>query len=315
MGTSESVSLLGRIERLGEATRAEAARMINKVYEDGVVTRTEAESLFDLNRKLSGEDMVWDARFVEAICDFLLTRERPEGWITEEEGDWLIGQLSSGDQPAVETEIDLALVLLRRAQGAPARLARFALGAVSARIRRLGRADGEDVERMRRALFAQSSEGGVGVSRHEATILFATNDAIAYSRNAPAWNALFARAIANHLLSAAHPAPDTVADALDREAWLRDTDVSLTSVAARLTRRISEGSWFERVMYSGERAARARQAAREAAARAGAEITDGESDWLIRRLGWDKSISPAERALIEFLRQEAPGFADGLATS
>lgn len=313
MATSESVSLLGRIERLGETTKAEVTRLIDRVYEDGVVTRAEAESLFSLNRRLSGEDRVWDARFIEAICDFLLTREPPQGWVTDEEADWLIAQLKVDGEPSPETELDLVLVLLRRAEGAPLRLARYALGAVSARIRARGRADAEDVERMRRAIYAQSGDSRVGVSRHEATVLFATNDAIAYSRNDPSWNQLFARAVANHLLSAAHPAPESVADALEREAWLKDTDVSLTSVMARLTRRLSEGSWFERVMYSPERAARAREAAREAAARAGAEVTPGENDWLMRRLGWDKSISPAERALIEFLREEAPGFADGLA--
>ncbi len=314
MATSESASLLGRIERLGESTKAEANRLIERVFEDGVVTRAEAEALFDLNLRLSGEDRAWDARFIEAVSDFLLTREPPQGWISDEEADWLIGRLTIPGRPLAETELDLLLVLLRRADGAPVRLSRFTLGAVSARIRKQGRADGEDAERMRRAIHAHSSEGRVGITRHEANILFATNDAIAHARNAQEWNRLFARAIANHLLSAAHPAPEALADALGREAWLKDTSTDLTDVMARLTRRISEGSWFERVMYDPERAARARMSARKAAERAGADVTEDETDWLVRRLGWDKSISPAEHALIAFLREHAPGLADGLAT-
>ncbi|NBC21591.1 MAG: hypothetical protein GVY06_11205 [Alphaproteobacteria bacterium] len=313
MAISEGVSLLGRIERLGEASKAEAARLIARIYEDGVVTRPEAEALFDLNQRLTGEDRVWDARFIEAICDFLLTREAPEGWITDEEADWLINRIRPDRGVCSETDIDLLLVLLRRAEGAPIRLSRFTLGAVSARICHRARADSEDVERMRRAIYASSGEGRTAVTRHEANILFATNDSVAFARNAPEWSSLFARAVANHLLSAAHPAPDTIEEAFDREAWLKDTSSDMGDVLARLTRRISEGSWFERVMYDPKKAARAREAAREAAAKAGAEVSDGEGDWLMRRLGFDKSISPAERALITFLREEAPGFVNGLA--
>ena len=33
---------------------------------------------------------------------------------------------------------------------------------------------------------------------------------------------------------------------------------------------------------------------------------------MLRRLGWDKTVSPAERALVDLLKSEAPGFAQGL---
>ena len=62
-------------------------------------------------------------------------------------------------------------------------------------------------ERMRRILHAPAGGGAVSITRHEANILFRTNDAIADVLNAKSWDNVFAKAIINHLLSAAHPDP------------------------------------------------------------------------------------------------------------
>ena len=56
----------------------------------------------------------------------------------------------------------------------------------------------------------------------------------------------------------------------------------------------------------------ARRAVVEAAQREGEKVTDDESAWFLKRLGWDNQISPAEKALIEFLKAEAPGFINGV---
>ncbi len=315
MAGQEASSVLARIEQLGETTRNEAVRLVQHVYEDGAVTRPEAEALFALNARLPEDDVIWGARFIEAISDFLIRREAPVGWVTDEEAGWLIGQISAGGAPTGETQIDLVLAVLRQAEGAPQRLSRFALGAISERIGSAGRAVPEDIERMRKALFAGAGEGSLYVTRHEATILFETNDAIAFARNHPDWNELFARAIANHLIGCAHPDPISETAALAREAWLKDRNHGLTDMLAHLSGRMAQGNWFDRIMYDPKKAARARMATRDAAARAGQDITTDESDWLMSRLGWDKTVSPAERALVDFLRRETPGFAEGLAVT
>ena len=53
-------------------------------------------------------------------------------------------------------------------------------------------------------------------------------------------------------------------------------------------------------------------AARDAANRAAVQVDTEEEDWLVNRLGWDKDVNPAERALIDFLKKEAPGFTVGI---
>lgn len=309
---SEMHLLMARIAHLGEMSEAEARRIVNDVYRDGVVSREEAEALFRLNDQLAERDPVWVERFVEAIKDFMLTREAPQGWVTDEEGAWLMNVIGRDGHVETASEIDLMLALLRHAEGAPQSLSRFCLEAISRRIVGNGAADEGMSERMRRVLHAPGGEAGLWVSRHEATVLFRTNDAIADAPNARSWNNVFAKAILNHLLGAAHPEPQTEAEALSREAWLKDSKASVGGFFGKMANAFTSGTWFDKVSHDAEAAARARYMAKEAATRAGKQVTEDEDKWFLRRLGWDKSVSPAERTLIELLKSEAPGFARGL---
>lgn len=304
--------MMARIAHLGEISESEARRIVNDVYTDGIVTRDEAEALFRLNDRLSERDPVWTVRFVEAVKDFLLMREAPEGWVSDEEADWLMSQTGRDDHIETESEIDLILAVLRHAEGAPESLSRYCLDAISRRIIKNGVADEDMTERMRRILHAPGGEAGLWISRHEATVLFQTNDAIARAPNAKSWNNVFAKAILNHLVSAAHPDPMTEADALAREAWLNDTKISVGGFFQRMVNAFTSGTWFDKVSLNEESAARARFMAKEAAAKSGKPVTEDEQNWFLRRLGWDKSVSPAERTLIDLLKTEAPGFARGL---
>ena len=311
----ETKILMARVAKLGEISESEAHRIVNEIYQDGIVSRAEAESLFRLNDMLSAMDPAWNSRFQEAMKDFLLTREPPESWITDGEADWLIAQVKNDVHVPGLDELDLLIELLRKADGAPEKLARFTIDAISDRIIADGIASLSMVERMRNALYAGAGHGGLWVSQYEAGILFKTNDAIAEADNAPSWNDLFARAIGNHLMARAHPDPQTVEGALARESWLKDTSSSTGGFFSRMGESFSSGNWFEMITHNGRKAARARQTAAEAADREAEKVTDFEQDWLLAGLGADGKVSPAETALIEFLRREAPGFAQGLAVA
>src|SRR6056297_2259133 len=113
----ETTIMLARVAKLGEISEAEALRIVNETYKDGIVSRGEAEALFRLNDTLKATDPQWSSRFHEAMKDFLLTREAPEGWITDEEAEWLMQQIHfDAEQPSL-SEIDLLLELLRHAEG------------------------------------------------------------------------------------------------------------------------------------------------------------------------------------------------------
>lgn len=303
--------MMTRVARLGEMSEAEARRIVNDVYKDGIVSRGEAEALFRLNDTLTRSDPAWTPRFIEAVKDYLVTREPPEGWVTEDEADWLIAQVDHEGHAPSEDELDLLLAVLRHADGAPDHLSRYTLHAISERIKRVGRADTSMVERMRFALYASSGESGVWVSRYEASVLFATNDAIAFAKNDASWNDLFARAIGNHLMAMSHPDPQTESDALSREAWLKDTSSGTGGFLTRMAGSFGRG-WFDKVTYDPKKARRAQMAAKEAALREAEKVTSDEHNWFVKRVGQDGKISPAEHALVAFLKAEVPGFTDGL---
>ncbi len=303
--------VMSRVAKLGELSEAEAKRIVEDVFKDGVVSRGEAEALFMVNKSMTEMDAIWSEHFIAAIKDYLLDAESPMHRVTEEEGSWLLEQMQPASGLGL-VEIELLLEVLRYAEAAPEALSRTVLTAISEKIITAGKADADMVERMRRALYAPAGEKGIWVSRFEATVLFTTNDAIAHAKNHASWNDLFARAVGNHLMARAHPDPMSDMQAFAREAWFKDTSTDVTGLLGRAASSFTDDSWFAKVAYSPKKAAEARQVANEIALRQAENITDDENSWFMKRLGWDKTISPAERALVDFLKSEAPGFANGL---
>ena len=311
----ETQITMARVAKIGEMSEADALRIVNEIYADGIVSRSEAETLFRLNETLSASDVDWATRFQDALADIFLTRESPEGWVSDEEAEWLIAQVQmDANEPSVQ-ELDLFLHILRKADGAPPDLGQYVLNALSNRIISEGAASPMMVERMRYALFAGAGEAGLWVSQYEAGILFRTNDAIASADNAPTWNELFARAVGNHLMARAHPEPRAIEEALSREAWLKDTSVNPGRLFARMGASLLSGNWFEAVTHDAKKAEQARMAAAAAATRAAAKVTASDNAWLVAGEEHAGRISPAEQALLDFLAAEAPGFAHGLAVA
>ncbi|MEO1406652.1 MAG: hypothetical protein AAFV54_09190 [Pseudomonadota bacterium] len=307
--------LIARVDDLHRMSEQEAKKFVNEVYQDGIVSRHEADALFKLNEQIGGSDAHWDSRFREAIKDFLLTVEAPIGWVDEAECDWLIERISDTGSKTSDAQIDLLLDVLRYAEGAPKRLGAFALRSICDAAKADKRISESTVERVRRALYAPAGDGATWVTRDEAGMLFRLNDACAFARNDGSWNDLFARAIGNHLLASAHPDPMTEAEALAREKWLAEETKGVAGVFASAVSSLANGRWFSQVTHSEEKASAARIAAKEAALRQAEKVDSDEENWLLQRLGWDKSVSPAERALIDFLNREAPGFVSGLAAA
>jgi len=312
MGDEAEQTVLKRARHLAEMSRAQARKLVDLAFRDGIVTREEAERLFETSAHLGQRDARWDARFIEAITDFLLLHEVPTGWVSNSEADWLLDRVRGRDGRVGELGLDLMLAVLRKAEGAPDHLAQVVLEAACARIRRAGVADGEDVDRLRRALFAQSSLGGTWITRDEANALFALNDRIGHARNHPAWNDLFARGVANHLMAAAHPDPDSEAEALAREAWLRARPAGIAGIFAQIGRAVAEGAFLEKILHDPRQAARERFIAMRTRQQDAETLNADETAWFMRQVGRDHAISPAEEALIAFLKAEAPDLTTAL---
>jgi len=255
MEQAELENLMSKVADLGRMSEQEARKIVNEVYDDGVVSRAEAEALFDLNNKLSGADQLWDDRFREAIKDYLLTVEAPIGWVTDEECQWLIERISKDGRISLETELDLLLDVLRYADGAPRELGLFTLKSICDYAKAETHIDSATVERLRRALYAPGGDGAIWVTRDEAVCLFELNDSVGRSKNDTSWNDLFARAIGNHLMAAAHPSPVSEQDALSREKWLKARSVGVAGFFGAATKSMADGTWFDKIAYDPEKLA------------------------------------------------------------
>ena len=305
-------ALFNKVASLGEMSEEDALRIVQEVYRDGIVSRDEAESLYRLHPKLKHVDPNWTDRFIEMVRDYLVENEAPHGWVSEEECTWLLDL--TGLEAGTPTEFDVALLIsvLRKTEGAPSRLAEVLLRAMVQTIKAAGSVSSERVEELRAILFAPTGHEGLWVSRFEAQCLFEINDAVASARNATAWDDFFAKAIGNHLMARAHPSPQSEAEALAREKWLGDTSVNVGGFLAKAATSFFEGNWWQSVLHDTDKSVSERYAKRRAGDLAAQSITTDEQDWVHERLGWDQRISPAEKALIAFLKSEVPGFAESV---
>lgn len=312
------LDIVKHIETSGLQNADAALKAVNRAYKDGEIDRNEAVSLLQVNEALERAGVVdedWAQRFIEVMRDHLLTYgSDANGYITQEESDWLMQQIDRDGNGPTAGELDMLIAVLRYATSAPEALGRFAVQAACERIIHHGKAVPDDVERVRLAIFSAAGEGGNWVSNFEANCLFRVNDAVARSANCKSWSELFSRAIANHVMARAHPDPVSHSDALAREAWLAETKNSAAHFLGRLANSFGPG-WFEAVTHDENKAQAAERAAQEALDRAAERVDQAESEWLLKRISRDSSISPAERALIEFLKDEAPGFVEGLNTA
>jgi hypothetical protein len=201
-------------------------------YGDGLLHREDAEGLFQVQARLKGRCEGFDRLFVEAVGDYVVYQSLPTGKVTTAQADWLIGQFG-GPEAVVETRgaLDLLLHVLEEAHAIPASLAAFALSqvrhaaitgegpAASGRVHFSRTVDAGDIALLTRILDGARGPTGIAVSRAEADILFDIADACQDGPNDGAWDVLFTRAIASHMIgsSGAERSPPPPAAAIETE--------------------------------------------------------------------------------------------------
>lgn len=289
------------------------------IYGDMAVSLDEGAALFKLNNAGLTYADTWYELFPEAVGDILVHQARPEGYASEENADWLIGQITADGHVCSRTELDAVLHVLEKAREAPERLEQFALKTVADSVitgkgaTRSGSelkpgvlSDGE-VEILRRVLYAGAGCGGIAISRAEAEILFDLNDATIEAENAPAWSELFAKAIANHLMAMSGFVPPVREVALAREDWLDQPGGYAGGLGGFFRKMVSGGISGVRDAYADKSDPfAARGASMEAEIAANEVVTHDEASWLVDRIGRDGVLHENEKALLRFIREESP---------
>ena len=319
MGELQMNSALAAMARKSNLNADDVLALRREVFQDGVVDRSEAEALFAIDRSVKNKVVEWSGFFIEAVTDYLVFAEAPKGYISQDNANWLIRAISQDGIVDKAGEFEILMRCMEKADSMPAALSAFALRQIQSAIvdgngamadnrnSARGVVSADDVKALRRVLYSYSSDGGLGVSRPEAEVLFDINDQTAESENDPAWTDLFSKAIAFSLMASVnHQAVDR-GEALRRQEWLDDTTMSVSGFMAGV---FSGGlREFGKKMMSDtsvEGAYRQRNEAFEEA-NAKSEVIDAiEADWLVERIGRDGILHSNELALIEFLKNESP---------
>lgn len=89
-----------------------------------LMSRREAEILFEIDGAQTGESPTWESHFVESLVEFLVYSQRPTGRISQVDADWLVAMVGSEWSPSIPALIK-ALVL--QAEDVPACIMRLAM--------------------------------------------------------------------------------------------------------------------------------------------------------------------------------------------
>lgn len=320
---SEINALVERLKAEGSLGPEAVPALRQVIFRDDQVSLYEGALLFELNRAGLTPSRDWHQFFPEAIALILVHQVRPEGYVTEEQAEWLIERIEADGKACSRTELEAVLHVMERAQTIPTRLQSFALEAITkAVITGEGRtrpdptqAEGalevgvigeNEVSLLRRALYAGAGCRGVAISKAEAEILFDLNDATVQVENNPAWSELFVKAIANYLMAISGLTPPPRDVALRREDWLRSPGGFEGGLAGFFSQMVGGGlsGLVDAFTEPDPIATRAQAIDHERAANE--PVTETEAQWLVERIGRDGLLHDNEKALLRFLKEESP---------
>lgn len=292
----------------GEVRADDVLDLRRAVFGEITVTREEVEALFLIDEGTERRTPEWRAFFLEAVTDWLVRQQEPVGYITDAQADWLIARIEADRRVRDRTELELVVRVLELADQAPASLAAFGLSLVTRSVvENDGVISAEEVERMRRLVFAMGGPGRMAVTRDEAAALFDLNDATRGRDNDPSWTDFFKRAVANAVTAAAGWAPPGREEALRRQAWLEAPTPGVGAVLAGVAGALGrlDGPMIRGLLTPDDTFGE-RLEVQTAATASAAPVDASEARWLLDRIGRDGEFDVNERALITFLREIAP---------
>ena len=289
------------------------------VFRDGVLAAGEADALFRLDEACTERCAEWADFFVEAITDYIVHREKPAGYVTARNADWLMTAISHDGKVDTLTELELLVSVLEKAKFSTERLVAFALKQVKHAVVDgqgplmhggelvPGVIDKAEVDLLRRMLYAFGGDGNIAITRSEAEVLFEINDSVAGARNDASWNELFVKAVANFVMCASGYQAPTREEALRQENFLDRADADIGGFLSRMA---STGG---RELLAAYRQSvdidadwEARNQWHDACARRAERCDDVEARWLAERIGKNGRLQENELALVRFIKETSP---------
>ena len=167
-------------------------RILERMLEDGIIDREEAETLFRINDALAGSSAVdpsWTSLFVEAITSHILKDELSPSQLDEAEAQFLISRI--GRSGRIEPlELELLVHVSASVLTAPVSFHAFVLEAMQNAVRESGVVNEHLARMIRRVIFGPGSSSGHQVDEPEKNFLRELEEATAGRENHPAWSLL-----------------------------------------------------------------------------------------------------------------------------
>lgn len=318
--------LVDRLAAGGEITADDVLTLRREVFPDGVVSLAEADAIFRLDHACARKAPEWTRFYVDALTDYFVWQSEPRGYVGDAQGRDLIARVTHDGHIDAASELELLLNVVHWCEQCPDALGVLALKAVKESVltpptaaygsnRAPAVITGEDVELLRRVLYAPGSPGGFTVSREEADVLFDLDRATAGQTNAPTWPDLFAKGVANALMfprgPRVVPSPDVM---LRREKWL-DERPGIGNLLMDTGKSLAKGNVaFDAIFGTREaREARAAEERRVNEALQREAIDAEEARWLVAQVAKGQGLSEGVVRLLKFIKDNAPRIDPALA--
>ncbi len=288
-----------------------ALAMRRDIYAKGKAGKTDLARLIDAGRGADAVSQAFTELLSEVAADVLVNDVDPPQYIQHADADWLVSELSRNGGLANRAEYDMLTHVISHAVSVPPSLAAFAVGEIERAIvigvagHPAGVVTEADLQALRTVVYAATEGSSLHLTRESAEALFRISDVLADGADNPAFDDFFARAIGNYLMGVAFRWTPSAAEAKHVEAWLNAPPPSFGDFVSSMLD-------FSKIPPSVDVDAM-QNAADDRELRRAAPVDAGEAEWLVARLNRDGQISPAEKRLLRFLKEESPDIDPALA--
>ena len=300
----------------GAVDTAAVRELRRAVYSKPSVERADLARLLEFGRRAgAGTPQEYADLLADVATDVLVNQADPPKYISPEDANWLIAQLSAGSGMSCSAEFEMLLAVLRYAVSIPPALSSFAVGEIERAVLEGHYAAGGlpdhvagivtkgDVEALRSCVFAATQGSSLHVTRDSAEALFRIAHATSSAKNDPSFDDFFAQAIGNYLMGIAFHWTPSVAEESERKKWL---DEPRPAAGIFLRGFFHIGKTEEQRAYDAENARLKIENDADRAELAGkADIDAAEADWVLSHLTRAAGLTQAEKRLLLFLRENA----------
>ena len=316
--------LASHIAAAGTITPQDIRALRQTMFDDGIVTREEADALFAIERARTAHNDAWSMLFVEALTDYALHQELPRDYLSDDTAAWIQHQVGLRKRPSLDADMALVAQLVEQARDVPPSFAAFALRLAKdaviygdgtdgrGRMHKSGCVDEADLALLKRILWGAGLEGQLAISRDEAEALCAIADATTGADNVPEFDDLFAKAIGNYLIGATGRAVPSRADALRWQADLpyKTGVVNVLSEMLRARGVINSALLIDSLQTQSLRQDirdehEHRNMVREVEMEVAAIMTPEKAGWLRDHVGKNGVMTGPEKALVRFIARES----------